>query len=181
LGELDSTLLLARYGDVFIIELLNRLKEIASHHKNRVRAVLPKEIAKVLREALVNFPTIQIYDFLTLTEFEKLIYESQIVCYWNVFSNSILFCYYYDIPFLCFDKGHIANLSPDLFQHMSEGIYCKGKPEFIDFFKPIEPDLALLLQEHYSLANRKVILEEYHQLPSPDEVLATIIHDDSKY
>jgi len=174
LGDLDCTLLMAKHGELFVIELANRLKEICENEENRVRCVFPKSIAKILREVLSPLKTLHIFDFVTLREFETLVSESQVVFYWNVFSNSILLCYYYDVPFLCFDKGHIANLSVDLFNHMSEGIYRSGKPEFIPFFEPIEQRLDRLLEEHYSPENRKRILDEYHRLPSPQSIIETL-------
>nr|WP_315423578.1 hypothetical protein [uncultured Pedobacter sp.] len=177
LGELDSILLLEKYGDAFMIEFATRLKEICENPKNIVRCVLPKIVADAFRQSLPKVDSLQILDYMTLKSYENLISESGIVFYWNVFSNSIMLCYYYDVPFLCFDKGHIANLSLNLYEHMSASIYRSGKPEFIDFFSPIEPDLDTLLQKHYSQQNRQNILKEYHQLPSPQHIIETLIND----
>ncbi len=174
LGELDSKLLLEKYGEDFIRILANRLVEVCGNPDNTVFCVFPKNIADTLRELFTPLKNIQVMDYVSLNEFETLVRTSDVVFYWNVFSNSILLCYYYDVPFLCFDKGHIANLSEDLFNHMSEGIYRSGKPEFIDFFEPMEPSLDDLLEKHFSRENRQRILDEYRRLPSPQTVLETV-------
>ncbi len=177
LGELDSTLLFVKHGELFIKELAERLKEICQNTENRVRCVFPENIANMLREPLAPLKNLQILNFLTLEEFETLVSESDIVFYWNVFSNSILMCYYYDVPFLCFGKGHIADLSVDLFNHMSDGIYRNGTPEFIDFLSPLEPNLDTLLQNQYSKENRQRILDEYHRLPTPQSIVKALTND----
>ncbi len=174
LGEIDYSLLLAKHGEFLITELAKRLTEICQNEQNRVRCVFPKRLAELLREPLSSLKNLQILDFVTLKTFEALVSESHVVFYWNVFSNSIMLCYYYDIPFLCFDKGHLASLSTELFNHMSEGIYRSGKPEFIDFFSPIEPRLDVMLQNHYSPENRQRILDEYHRLPSPQKIIEAL-------
>jgi hypothetical protein len=177
LGELDCALLLAKHGDFFIIQLATRLTEICKNKENRVRGVFPALITKVLRDVLSDLDNLEILDFVTLKEFETLISESHAVFYWNVFSNSTLLCYYYNVPFLCFEKGHIADLSADLYGHMSEGIYCGGQPEFTDFFSPIEPRLDVLLQKHYSQENRRRILDAYQSLPSPQYIIERLTND----
>jgi hypothetical protein len=177
LGEIDFNLLLAKHGETFIIELVNRLKEICQNTNNLVRCVFPKNLTDIVKDPLAPIKNLQILNFVTLKEFENLVSESDIVFYWNVFSNSMMMCCYYDIPFLCFEKGHIAELSVDLFKHMSDGVYRNGNPEFIDFFSPIESNLDVVLKNHYSTENRQRILNEYHSLPTPESIIKRLTND----
>ena len=167
---------MARYKEKFITTLVSRIAEVLGNPKNRVRCVFPVPLIELLSSSLEGAPNLEMMSFLTLTHFENLIRQSDVVFYWNVFSNSILLCYYYDIPFLCFEKGHVAELSPQLFQHMSVGIYHKGHPEFVDWQKPFPNDLSTLLNNCYSLQNREQILAEYQQLPSPDSIVKKLVN-----
>ncbi len=177
LGELDFNLLLGRHEKEFITTLAARLKEISENPKNVIRCVFPLKLVMILRNFLPPIENVHILNFTTLSNFESLISISDVVFYWNVFSNSILMCYYYDVPFLCFEKGHIADLSEDLFKHMSEGIYRNGTPEFINFFTTVENNLTALLQANYSRENRQKILKEYQQLPSPETIIKQLLND----
>lgn len=175
LGEIDFNLLVAKHGKSFITILTNRLKDICRNANNTVRCVFPNVLTDLLKEPLSKYKNLHLFDFLTLSHYEDLIKESDVVFYWNVFSNSILMCYYYNVPFICFEKGHVAELSPKLFDHMSAGIYPNGEPEFIDFFSPLESHLDLMLKTHFSLENRTRILIEYHRLPSPEQIIKTLL------
>ena len=177
LGELDFNLLLGRHEKNFVTNLVARLQEISKNPNNVIRCVFPLRLVMILRDFLPPTDNIHILNFTSLRNFESLISISDVVFYWNVFSNSILMCYYYDVPFLCFEKGHIADLSPDLFKHMSEGIYRNGTPEFVDFFTTVENKLDTLLENYYSRENRQKILKEYQQLPSPETIVKQLVND----
>ncbi|WP_435263830.1 hypothetical protein [Tenacibaculum sp. nBUS_03] len=177
LGELDFNLLLAKYKDQFLISLIDRLKEVCSNKNNTVRCVFPLKLAELVAGSLQGIHNLKVSEFLSLSKYEQLIRSSDIVFYWNVFSNSILMCKYYNIPFLCFEKGHIAELSTDLFKNMSDGIYHNGTPEFLNFFSRIESDLEVLLKQYFSVDNRNKILEGYNALPSPHSIIQSLIND----
>jgi len=177
LGELDAGLLLARYGETFYEALAERLIEVCRNRNNIVQCVFPKDIVNVLRQHLTKFKNLEVLNYMTLKEFEKRICNSDAVFYWNIFSNSILLCYYYNIPFLCFGKGHIAELNADLFNHMADNIYRKSSPEFIDFFSPVESHLGALLRQQFSVDNRQVIVNEYRALPTPQNIVENIFND----
>jgi len=171
LAELDTLLLLDRHGKNFVPILEQRLMEICGNPKNMVNFVLPYKLGQALQANVRNLENLYITSFVPLGYFEKILRNSDIVLYWNVFSNSILLCYCYNIPLLFFDKGHIANLTEYTFDHISKYIYKGGKPEFIDFESPIDSDLDILLNNNFSYEKRSVILDNYKRLESPSNIV----------
>lgn len=176
LSDVDAILLMKTYGRPGLDQMMARLTEICSDPGNTVRFILAGEIIKLFHLVGFSLPNLEVLTFRPLLQFEDEIRGADVVCYWNLFSNSVFLCYYYDVPALFFAKGHVASLSPSFFDHIARRIYPDGLPEMVPFDQPIETRLPVLLDRYFDREARQNTLRRSRTLPRPDVALGAVLN-----
>jgi hypothetical protein len=174
LSREDYVLLAGLEREAFFAGLEERVAELLGRRENRLRFVAPPEIGRFLAERWADEPRLAYSGFCDFASFERLVREATVVAYWNLLSSSLLYCLYYGVAPIFFDRGHLAKVCPGLESHAARHVYRGRPPRVRNLADPLAADAGRLVEEEGLHAWLEGLRREYAEAPPPSAVLAAI-------
>nr|WP_315423579.1 hypothetical protein [uncultured Pedobacter sp.] len=145
---------------------------LVKDHDICVNLVFPESLCEILRANLPDVAGINYVSYCSLDAFERLVAQSDLMIYWNVFSASTLLCRLYSKPTVFLGHGHMENIFPGFFDYIKSSWFPHKAPEVFQIDDTFIPALLKRLENVANGFNDNALYQPYYELDSPTAVFS---------